>query len=104
MCLLLLTRSCGDACVQTFPSLAINYAVFELARNTCADAGRVGFVYSLGSGVFAALCATFTTFPLDSIRRNVQIGGGVMYTSIIDCTRCLHRKARGAGGCRTMCV
>lgn len=73
-----LYRGLGATLLQVGPSLAINYAVYETARSSwLAQTDRttptVGI--SLTCGSLAGLASSTATFPLDLVRRRLQLRG-----------------------------
>ncbi|KAL4428809.1 hypothetical protein ABPG77_005247 [Micractinium sp. CCAP 211/92] len=73
-----LYRGLGATLMQVAPSLAINYAAYETMRSSwLAAAGRdtptVGM--SLACGSAAGLISSTATFPLDLVRRRLQLRG-----------------------------
>lgn len=83
-----LYRGLGATLAQVAPSLAINYASYETARSvwlshTDRTTPTVGM--SLACGSAAGLVSSTATFPLDLVRRRMQLqgqgGGAKVYTS-----------------------
>jgi len=73
-----LYRGIGATLVQVGPSLAINYAAYETARSawlarTERSTPTVGM--SLACGSIAGLISSTATFPLDLVRRRLQLQG-----------------------------
>ena len=73
-----LYRGLGATLIQVAPSLAINYAAYETVRSYwLARSGRstptVGT--SLACGSLAGLVSSTATFPLDLVRRRMQLQG-----------------------------
>ncbi|KAL4451575.1 hypothetical protein ABPG75_007237 [Micractinium tetrahymenae] len=73
-----LYRGLGATLMQVAPSLAINYAAYETMRSswlaaTDRDTPTVGM--SLACGSAAGLISSSATFPLDLVRRRLQLRG-----------------------------
>lgn len=73
-----LYRGIGATLMQVAPSLAINYAAYETARSawlsyTQGDSPTIGM--SLTCGSVAGLVSSTVTFPLDLVRRRLQLQG-----------------------------
>jgi solute carrier family 25 phosphate transporter 23/24/25/41 len=73
-----LYRGLGATLIQVAPSLAINYAAYETTRSVWLAAKNehapsVGM--SLACGSIAGLISSTTTFPLDLVRRRLQLQG-----------------------------
>lgn len=73
-----LYRGLGATLMQVAPSLAINYAAYETARSvwlthTNESVPTVGM--SLTCGSVAGLVSSTMTFPLDLVRRRIQLQG-----------------------------
>ena len=73
-----LYRGLGATLTQVAPSLAINYAAYETLRNhwlskTNRSSPTVGM--SLACGSLAGLVSSTATFPLDLVRRRLQLEG-----------------------------
>lgn len=65
--------------VQVAPSLAINYAAYETMRSrwlAATDRDTPSVTMSLACGSAAGLISSTATFPLDLIRRRLQLVGG----------------------------
>lgn len=65
-------------CVQVGPSLAINYAAYETLRSswlssTNGTSPTIGM--SLACGSMAGFLSSTATFPLDLVRRRLQVQG-----------------------------
>lgn len=78
-----LYRGLGATLLQVVPSLALNFSIYESARQwaTGSDRGsgaRPSAATSLACGCFAGFATSTVTFPLDVVRRRMQIvsGGG----------------------------
>ena len=85
-----LYRGLGATLAQVGPCLAINYASYETARSawlshTTLESPTVGM--SLLCGSFAGLVSSTATFPLDLVRRRMQLqgqaGSAKVYTSYV---------------------
>lgn len=73
-----LYRGIGATLMQVAPSLAINYAAYETARSawlayTEEDVPTIGMSLTCGSA--AGLVSSTATFPLDLVRRRLQLQG-----------------------------
>lgn len=99
-----LYRGLGATLVQVGPCLAINYAAYETARSfwlshTDLDAPTV--TMSLVCGSFAGLVSSSATFPLDLVRRRMQLqgqaGSARVYTSYFGAFRTM-AKSEGVRG------
>lgn len=76
--LLGLYRGIGATLMQVAPSLAINYAAYETARSSwLAYTGEYSptIGMSLACGSVAGLISSTATFPLDLVRRRLQLQG-----------------------------
>jgi solute carrier family 25 phosphate transporter 23/24/25/41 len=78
-----LYRGLGATLLQVVPSLALNFSIYESARQwaTGSERGgaRPGALTSLACGCLAGFTTSTITFPLDVIRRRMQVasaGGG----------------------------
>lgn len=83
-----LYRGLGPTLMQVGPSLAVNYAAYETVRSywlahTDRTTPTVGM--SLACGSIAGLVSSSVTFPLDLVRRRMQLQGqggtAVVYSS-----------------------
>jgi solute carrier family 25 phosphate transporter 23/24/25/41 len=73
-----LYRGLGATLAQVAPSLAINYAAYETARSAwlaAADVAAPTVPMSLACGSAAGLVSSTATFPLDLVRRRLQLQG-----------------------------
>ncbi|PSC75043.1 Mitochondrial substrate carrier family B [Micractinium conductrix] len=73
-----LYRGLGATLVQVVPSLAINYAAYETMRSgwlSTTDRATPTIGMSLACGSAAGLVSSTATFPLDLIRRRLQLQG-----------------------------
>lgn len=82
-----LYRGLAATLTQVAPSLAINYAAYETLRNqmltirnnnsdTNSNRNTPSVAMSLACGSVAGLISSTATFPLDLVRRRMQLGGG----------------------------
>jgi len=67
-----LYRGCGTAVAERFPNMAINYAAYDLIRNSMASHGLVGLQWSVVNGALTGAICTTCTYPLDVVMRNLQ--------------------------------
>ena len=73
-----LYRGIGATLMQVAPSLAINYAAYETARSawlSYSGQGSPTIGMSLTCGSAAGLVSSTATFPLDLVRRRLQLQG-----------------------------
>jgi len=82
-----LYRGLAATLTQVAPSLAINYAAYETLRNQMltirnkssssnSNRNTPSVAMSLACGSVAGLISSTATFPLDLVRRRMQLGGG----------------------------
>lgn len=99
-----LYRGLGATLLQVGPSLAINYAAYETTRSawlaqTDRSVPTVGM--SLACGSVAGLISSTATFPLDLVRRRMQLqgqgGSATVYPSYIGAFKEIIRR-EGLGG------
>jgi solute carrier family 25 phosphate transporter 23/24/25/41 len=67
-----------SACLQVAPSLAINYAAYETLRSSWlakTELSSPTVPMSLACGSLAGLVSSTATFPLDLVRRRLQLRG-----------------------------
>jgi hypothetical protein len=71
-------RICLSVCLQVAPSLAINYAAYETLRSSwlaTTELSSPTVPMSLACGSLAGLVSSTATFPLDLVRRRLQLRG-----------------------------
>jgi solute carrier family 25 phosphate transporter 23/24/25/41 len=72
------------ASIQTFPTMALNYSIFDFTKRELEKIGIHGLFGSVTSGVVSGFIASSTTFPMDVVIRNVQLGKG-SFKGPLDC-------------------
>eukprot|EP00850_Spirogloea_muscicola_P012748 SM000083S22795 [mRNA] locus=s83:507973:509994:- [translate_table: standard] len=92
-----LYKGMGATLLGVGPNIAINFCVYETLKNACIAQRpeTPPFLVSLGCGSVAAICSSTATFPLDLVRRRMQLEGaagranvykpgiGTMFTHIV---------------------
>lgn len=68
-------RGCTVNLFQIFPTMAINYTVFDLTKAKLKKHGYTGLLPSVFSGFVAGAIGSTLTFPMDVIIRNLQLDG-----------------------------
>jgi len=97
-----LYRGAPVACAEKFPNLALNFAMYDWAKDRVASTfGAKSILGSLASGVFAGAVSNTVTFPLDVVMKNLQLdgvgGAARKYAGALDCARQIVA-ARGVRG------
>lgn len=80
------------------PFIATNFAIFDYLRSTYIPGGdkeNASTLLVLGLGAVAGISAQSVCYPLDTIRRNIQVGN--KYNSILQCVSSIW-KERGITG------
>ena len=72
-----LYKGLGATLLGVGPAIAINFCVYETlkANWTATRSDLTGPIVSLGCGSLAGLCSSTVTFPLDLVRRRMQLRG-----------------------------
>eukprot|EP00850_Spirogloea_muscicola_P022359 SM000290S10893 [mRNA] locus=s290:79130:81240:+ [translate_table: standard] len=92
-----LYKGMGATLLGVGPNIAINFCVYETLKNAwiAQRPETPPFLVSLGCGSVAAICSSTATFPLDLVRRRMQLEGaagranvykpgiGTMFTHIV---------------------
>jgi solute carrier family 25 phosphate transporter 23/24/25/41 len=73
----------GPSLLSIAPYIAINFCVFDLVKKSLPEKYQQKTQSSLLTAVVAAAIATGTCYPLDTIRRQMQLKG-TPYKSVLD--------------------
>ncbi|KDO47700.1 hypothetical protein CISIN_1g039878mg, partial [Citrus sinensis] len=73
----------GPALIGIAPYIAVNFCIFDLVKKALPEKYRQKTQTSLLTAVVSAGVATLTCYPLDTIRRQMQMKG-TPYKSVID--------------------
>eukprot|EP00898_Chlorokybus_atmophyticus_P004857 jgi/Chlat1/5372/Chrsp35S05215 len=78
--ILAMYKGIGPSLLGIAPYIAINFAAFDLLKKASPEQFRKNPTTSLVSGLVAALLATGVCYPLDTVRRQIQMRGSPYHT------------------------
>ncbi|OMO97564.1 Mitochondrial carrier protein [Corchorus olitorius] len=73
----------GPSLLGIAPYIAVNFCIFDLVKKALPEEYRQKTQASLLTAVVSAACATLTCYPLDTVRRQMQMRG-TPYKSVLE--------------------
>ncbi|TYJ40129.1 hypothetical protein E1A91_A04G118000v1 [Gossypium mustelinum] len=73
----------GPSLIGIAPYIAVNFCIFDLVKRALPEKYRQKTQASLLTAVVSALAATVTCYPLDTVRRQMQMKG-TLYKSVLE--------------------
>ncbi|KAH9325437.1 hypothetical protein KI387_005615, partial [Taxus chinensis] len=76
-------RGLGPSLLGIAPYIAVNFCIFDLVKNSLPEEFRKKPEASFVTAIISASCATLMCYPLDTVRRQMQMRGSP-YKTVLD--------------------